>query len=264
MEYSRKVLPTPSDPFPIPHTRLDRLTLSFIHRKIHEWVKEHGGGTIIPFSGSFEFELQVTPDDQKKQFQVDQVRVAFPKSRLPVLPIVQSNYSLTLRKTDTLFYWYQEMQTVLPKIVKTAFAMIHLIYFFTAGSDEVKAWCIRKGYKAPQAAGAIHTDFERGFICAETMGFEDLKELGSEAECKAKGKYKQEGKTYGLARFPNHRFPVCPKLVTVVHTSRYTRLTLFLETTAGTWCTTATSSFSNSTSPPRRKSKRRVWGYEDG
>ncbi len=104
MEYSRKVLPTPSDPFPIPHTRLDRLTLSFIHRKIHEWVKEHGGGTIIPFSGSFEFELQVTPDDQKKQFQVDQVRVAFPKSRLPVLPIVQSNYSLTLRKTDTLFY----------------------------------------------------------------------------------------------------------------------------------------------------------------
>lgn len=88
------------------------------------------------------------------------------------------------------------MQTVLPKIVKTAFAMIHLIYFFTAGSDEVKAWCIRKGYKAPQAAGAIHTDFERGFICAETMGFEDLKELGSEAECKAKGKYKQEGKTY--------------------------------------------------------------------
>ena len=153
---------------------------------------------------------------------------------------------------------------MLPKIVKTAFAMIHLIYFFTAGSDEVKAWCIRKGYKAPQAAGAIHTDFERGFICAETMGFEDLKELGSEAECKAKGKYKQEGKTYGLARFPNHRFPACPKLVTVIHTSRYTRLTLFLETTAGTWCTTATSSFSNSTSPPRRKSKRRVWGYEDG
>ena len=102
------------------------------------------------------------------------------------------------------------MQTVLPKIVKTAFAMIHLIYFFTAGSDAVKAWCIRKGYKAPQAAGAIHTDFERGFICAETMGFEDLKELGSEAECKAKGKYKQEGKTYGLARFPNYRRPVLP------------------------------------------------------
>ncbi len=129
--------------------------------KIHEWVKEHGGGTIIPFSGAFECELQDTPEDQKAQFQVD-----------------------------------SEMTTVLPKIVKTAFSTIHLIYFFTAGSDEVKAWCIRKGYKAPQAAGAIHTDFERGFICAETMSFNDLKELGSESECKAKGKYKQEGKTY--------------------------------------------------------------------
>ena len=92
-----------------------------------------------------------------------------------------------------------EMTTVLPKIVKTAFSTIHLIYFFTAGSDEVKAWCIRKGFKAPQAAGAIHTDFERGFICAEVMAFETLKELGTESEVKAKGKYRQEGKTYTVA-----------------------------------------------------------------
>ena len=93
----------------------------------------------------------------------------------------------------------KEMTTILPKIIKTAFSTIHLIYFFTAGADEVKAWCIRKGFKAPQAAGAIHTDFERGFICAEVMGFETLKELGSEAECKAKGKYMQQGKTYTVA-----------------------------------------------------------------
>jgi obg-like ATPase 1 len=129
--------------------------------KIHEWVQAHGGGTIIPFSGAFESELQDTPDDEKAQFQKD-----------------------------------QEMTTVLPKIVKTAFSTIHLIYFFTAGPDEVKAWCIRKGYKAPQAAGAIHTDFERGFICAEVMAFDTLKELGNESEVKAKGKYRQEGKTY--------------------------------------------------------------------
>ena len=129
--------------------------------KIHEWVQAHGGGTIIPFSGAFESELQDTPDDEKAQFQKD-----------------------------------QEMNTVLPKIVKTAFTTIHLIYFFTAGPDEVKAWCIRKGFKAPQAAGAIHTDFERGFICAEVMAFDVLKELGNEGEVKAKGKYRQEGKTY--------------------------------------------------------------------
>ena len=129
--------------------------------KIHAWVMEHGGGTIIPFSGAFECELQDVPEDEKAQFQKD-----------------------------------KEMTTILPKIIKTAFSTIHLIYFFTAGPDEVKAWCIRKGFKAPQAAGAIHTDFERGFICAEVMAFETLKELGSEQEVKAKGKYKQEGKTY--------------------------------------------------------------------
>ncbi|EFJ11869.1 hypothetical protein SELMODRAFT_234816 [Selaginella moellendorffii] len=88
------------------------------------------------------------------------------------------------------------VQSALPKIIKTGFAAINLIYFFTAGPDEVKCWQIRKHSKAPQAAGAIHTDFERGFICAEVMKFEDLKELGSEAAVKAAGKYKQEGKNY--------------------------------------------------------------------
>ena len=61
---------------------------------------------------------------------------------------------------------------------------------------QVRAWVIRKGYKAPQAAGTIHTDFEKGFICAEVMAFEDLKEHGTEGEVKAKGKYRQEGKGY--------------------------------------------------------------------
>ena len=117
---------------------------------------------------------------------------------------VISWFNKCFRKTGQLWYRYvkvqfqkdQEMTTVLPKIIKTAFSAIHLIYFFTAGSDECKGWCIRKGYKAPQAAGAIHTDFERGFICAEVMAFDTLKELGSEKECKDKGKYRQEGKTY--------------------------------------------------------------------
>ncbi|KAG0522869.1 hypothetical protein BDA96_07G074900 [Sorghum bicolor] len=86
--------------------------------------------------------------------------------------------------------------SMIPKIIKTGFAAIHLIYFFTAGPDEVKCWQIRRQTKAPQAAGAIHTDFERGFICADVMKFEDLKELGSESAVKAAGKYKQEGKTY--------------------------------------------------------------------
>eukprot|EP00261_Vitis_vinifera_P037024 XP_019078267.1 PREDICTED: obg-like ATPase 1 isoform X2 [Vitis vinifera] len=84
----------------------------------------------------------------------------------------------------------------LPKIIKTGFSAINLIYFFTAGPDEVKCWQIRRQTKAPQAAGTIHSDFERGFICAEVMKFDDLKELGSEGAVKAAGKYRQEGKTY--------------------------------------------------------------------
>merc|ERR1719215_712476 len=89
-----------------------------------------------------------------------------------------------------------EITSALPKMIKTAFTMVNLSLFYTAGPDEVRAWIIRKGYKAPQAAGVIHTDFERGFICAEVMAFDELKEKGSESAMKAAGKYRQEGKTY--------------------------------------------------------------------
>ena len=82
------------------------------------------------------------------------------------------------------------------KIITKGFKAMDLIYFFTAGEDEVKCWTLRKGSKAPQAAGTIHTDFEKGFICAEVMSFDDLREFGSEGECRAKGKYRQEGKEY--------------------------------------------------------------------
>ena len=77
--------------------------------------------------------------------------------------------------------------SALPKIITTGFRAIHLIYFFTAGAGEVKCWQLRKGSKAPLAAGTIHTDFERGFICAEVMKFDELKELGTEAAVKAAG-----------------------------------------------------------------------------
>ena len=73
---------------------------------------------------------------------------------------------------------------------------LQLIYFFTSGKDEVKAWTIQKGTKAPGAAGRIHTDFEKGFIMAEVMKFDDFKEEGSEAAVKAAGKYRQQGRNY--------------------------------------------------------------------
>ena len=67
---------------------------------------------------------------------------------------------------------------------------MNLIHFFTSGEDEVKCWTVRNGAKAPSAAGTIHTDFERGFICAEVMKYDDLVELGNEHAVKAEGKYR--------------------------------------------------------------------------
>ncbi|GAQ86894.1 GTP-binding protein [Klebsormidium nitens] len=129
--------------------------------KIHAWVQEHGGDVLIPFSGVLEQKLADMPADEGATYCKE-----------------------------------NDIASALPKIIKTGFAAIHLIYFFTAGPDEVKCWQIRKLTKAPQGAGAIHTDFERGFICAEVMKFDELKELGSESAVKAAGKYRQEGKTY--------------------------------------------------------------------
>ena len=82
------------------------------------------------------------------------------------------------------------------KIIKVGYTTLKLIHYFTAGEDEVKCWTIREGYKAPQAAGVIHTDFERGFICAEVMRYDDLDRLGSEQAVKAEGLYRQMGKEY--------------------------------------------------------------------
>ena len=71
-----------------------------------------------------------------------------------------------------------------------------MISFLTAGSDEVRAWTITRGTKAPQAAGKIHSDFERGFIRAEVIAFEDLKTLGSMSAAREKGRIRSEGKEY--------------------------------------------------------------------
>lgn len=130
--------------------------------KIKTWIDENDkGATLIPFSGAFELKyIEMAPDERDK--------------------------------------WCKEVGATsnLDKIVHTGYKALQLEYFFTAGEDEVKAWTIQKFTKAPQAAGRIHTDFEKGFIMAEVMKIADLMEKGSEAEMKAAGKYRQQGKTY--------------------------------------------------------------------
>ena len=84
----------------------------------------------------------------------------------------------------------------LDRMIKCSYALLGLISFLTCGEDECRAWTIRKGTKAPQAAGKIHSDFERGFIRAEIVAFEDLKNCGSMVAAKEKGLVRSEGKEY--------------------------------------------------------------------
>ena len=91
---------------------------------------------------------------------------------------------------------YGLTESGLDKLVKAAYNLLDLITYFTAGEKEVRAWTIRRGWRAPQAAGVIHTDFERGFIRAEAIKLEDYRKYGSELACKEAGKMAIEGKDY--------------------------------------------------------------------
>jgi len=87
-------------------------------------------------------------------------------------------------------------ETGLTRVIRAGYELLDLITFFTVGPKEARAWTIEKGAKAPQAAGAIHSDFERGFIRAETMAYQDYVTLGGEAAARDAGKYRSEGKDY--------------------------------------------------------------------
>ena len=84
----------------------------------------------------------------------------------------------------------------LDQVIRAGYALLDLLTFFTAGEREVRAWTVKSGSTAPQAAGRIHTDFERGFIRAEVTAFEDFVSLGGEHGATENGKLRLEGKNY--------------------------------------------------------------------
>jgi len=84
----------------------------------------------------------------------------------------------------------------LDRLIRAGYDLLHLITYFTAGPKETRAWTVGRGSKAPQAAGVIHTDFERGFIRAQTIAFDDFVSLGGEVAAKEAGKARDEGKEY--------------------------------------------------------------------
>lgn len=91
---------------------------------------------------------------------------------------------------------YKLKESGLDKMIRAGFSLLNLITYFTAGEKEVRAWTIKKGWKAPQAAGVIHTDFEKGFIRAEVIKLADYQKYRSENACKEAGKMAVEGKEY--------------------------------------------------------------------
>ena len=90
-------------------------------------------------------------------------------------------------------------ETGLDRLIRAGYALLHLVTYFTAGPKETRAWTITQGTKAPQAAGVIHSDFEKGFIRAETIGYDDYIATGGETGAKDAGKMRLEGKDYVVA-----------------------------------------------------------------
>ncbi len=91
---------------------------------------------------------------------------------------------------------YKMTEPALDRLIHSTYKLLNLTTYFTAGVQEVRAWTIQEGWKAPQAAGVIHTDFEKGFIKAEVIAYDDFVKYGSEAACRDTGKLRIEGKEY--------------------------------------------------------------------
>jgi len=131
--------------------------------KLVQWIKANSpGAPIIPVCVKLEEAIEALPTDEAKLQYVNELKT---KSQID-------------------------------KIIQTGFQTLNLINFFTCGADEVRAWPVQVGTKAPQAAGTIHTDFEKKFIKAEVMKYAELRELGDEAALRSAGKYRTEGKSY--------------------------------------------------------------------
>ncbi len=138
----------------------DPMTLD-TYKAVYDFAKAEGSG-ILPISAAIEAEIAALDPEERAMF-------------LEELGLTTSG---------------------LDKLIKESYSLLGLISFLTAGPKEVRAWTIKKGSKAPKAAGAIHSDFERGFIRAEVISFEDLVRVGSTTAAKDQGLVRSEGKEY--------------------------------------------------------------------
>lgn len=135
----------------------------------------------------------------KNQYVEEVRQIAESENAEVVVVCARLEEDLATMENDDKAMFLEELgmtESGLDVLIKQAYKLLGLETFFTAGVQECRAWTFKKGTKAPQAAGIIHTDFERGFIRAETVSYTDLMEYGSVNACKEHGKYRSEGKDY--------------------------------------------------------------------
>lgn len=159
-----------------------------------EPIRELGLLTAKPFIYVFNVDDDVLADDAKKAELAALVAPA--KAVFLDAKLESELIDLDAEDAAELLASTGQTESGLDQLARIGFDTLGLQTYLTAGPKESRAWTIGKGWKAPQAAGVIHTDFEKGFIKAEVIGFDDLVETGSIAEARAKGKARIEGKDY--------------------------------------------------------------------
>ena len=138
------------------------------------------------------------PESSRHYMAVKQLADAEGSQIIPICAKLEADIA-ELDDPDEKAMFMEELgvkESGLDRLIRSSYTLLGLISFLTAGSDECRAWTIKKGTKAPQAAGKIHTDFDGGFIRAEVIAFEDMKACGTMAAAKAKGLVRSEGKEY--------------------------------------------------------------------
>ena len=165
-----------------------------------KWIKEYNlltGKPVIYAANVSEDDLA---DDGASNEYVQKVREYASKMGSEVFAVcAQIEQEISELDDDEKVMFLEELgvnESGLDKLIKASYSLLGLISYLTSGEDETRAWTITKGTKAPQAAGKIHTDFERGFIKAEVVAYDDLMGVGSMLAAKEKGLVRQEGKDY--------------------------------------------------------------------
>lgn len=157
-------------------------------------IKDLGLLTAKPMLFVFNVDEQILSSEEKRKQLAELVK---PAEAVFLDAKVESELiDLSKEEAAELLASLGQAESGLDQLARIGFATLGLQTYLTAGPKESRAWTIRQGWKAPQAAGVIHTDFEKGFIKAEVVSYEDLSKAGSMAEAKALGKVRMEGKDY--------------------------------------------------------------------